>query len=130
MLYLSNAFALSMLPSRIMDIRVYPLSDAAHAAAELGDGPWVSVVGHEDTAVIFTSMLGTDVPANRVTLALEAGDRLIVGQYFGPRLPVGTTVLPEGAAIRWMEVEIMEPPVRSSPCLPLPRLPSKGMGSF
>lgn len=60
-----------------------------------------SVVGHADTAAI----LG--VPFNRVTLKLHKDDTLIVAQYDGPRLPEGTTTLPDGASFRWFIINIV-----------------------
>lgn len=111
MKYLTNAIALSMLPRAEGPLRpwLYPLHDAKHAARELldsGDGPWESIVGHADTATLFGRLLGCDVEARRVTVSLDVGDLLIVGQYRGPRLPEGATQLPDGAAIQWWEMVI------------------------
>lgn len=60
-----------------------------------------SAVGHADTAAIFSSVLGTEVPCNRTSVTLSKGTMLIVGQYTGPRLDEGATLLPEGAEIKW-----------------------------
>lgn len=61
-----------------------------------------SAVGHADTAVILSSMLGKTLDVNRVSIKLDDPNvKLIVGQYTGPRLPEGTKVLPEGASIEW-----------------------------
>ena len=114
--YLSNAFSLNMLPRHgTLQIWRYPLASPAHAVAELyGDEPeehWVSVVGHEDTAAVFASELGIEVACNRATVELRPGDRMIVGQYRGPRLPPGATALPSWAAIDWVEIEVSEEPV-------------------
>lgn len=65
-----------------------------------------SAVGHTDTAAVYSDVLGVAVPANRVTIALKPGDRMIVGQYRGPRLPEGATTLPAGATIQWLRVSI------------------------
>lgn len=115
MKYLTNAFALSMLPhsKSLGPLRpfFYPLSDERHAAAELlatGEGPWRSIVGHADTAALFGRLLNTEVDARRESVSLNIGDILIVGQYQGPRLKEGATSLPEGAAIQWWEVVIAE----------------------
>jgi hypothetical protein len=43
---------------------------------------------------------------NRANVSLAAGDRVLVGQYSGPRLPEGTTTLPEGATIKWLVVTV------------------------
>ena len=119
-LMIANAFALSMLdreaqngapagytphsgepvgPARIPR----PVGDPSgliseHEAFEV---PVVSVVGHADTAAVFSTVLGRDVPYNRATIKLADGDHLLVGQYIGPRLPEGATSLPEGATIEW-----------------------------
>ena len=65
----------------------------------------VSSVGHADTARIFTGILGTEVPMNRISINLSGLDLILVGQYNGPRLPEGATSLPEGASIRWFTVQ-------------------------
>lgn len=102
MRYLTNAFSLSMLPAVPCSLlRVVPLSVEA-AAAEARDA--TSAVGHADTAALFSEALGFPVAANRATLALSAGDVVIVGQYVGPRLAEGTTQLPPGARIDWRRV--------------------------
>ena len=68
--------------------------------------PLPSAVGHADTAAVFSSELSMTVPANRLNVSLTKGDRAIIGQYRGPRLPEGTTTLPEGATIMWLQVEV------------------------
>lgn len=70
------------------------------------EGNLESAVGHADTAAIFGSQLNMAVPTNRITVALKSGAEAIVGQYRGPRLMEGATVLPEGATIQWLKVTI------------------------
>jgi hypothetical protein len=65
----------------------------------------MSIIGHDDTAVLLTSLLQEHVPKNRVSTSLCDGDTVIVAQYNGTRLPEGATSLPEGATIRWMKVQ-------------------------
>ncbi len=106
MLFLSNAFSLSMLPADagLLGMRFLPLSpEVAKLTAEnsVRSGTFQSVVGHVSTAAVFASVLGCEVPENRVSLRLDPGDTLLVGQYAGPRLPEGATELPEGASIQW-----------------------------
>ena len=60
-----------------------------------------------DTAAIFSSLLGLDVPCNRATFQLKEGVTLFVGQYKGPRLPEGATSLPEGATVEWAMVLVV-----------------------
>ena len=69
---------------------------------------YTSAVGHEDTAALFSNLLGTPVVANRINISLGSKDRVLVGQYTGPRLPEGTTVLPEGAHVKWWIVTVVE----------------------
>ena len=100
---LGNAFSLNMLTERNTSIQVSELSVAR--ASELA-AKARSVVGHPDTAAVFSAELGVDVAANRESVLLNKGDALLVGQYAGPRLPEGATELPEGAKIVWLLVEV------------------------
>lgn len=101
MIYLANAFSLSMLPSAgPVRLSVIPTTNE-FVGARLEENPWTSAVGHAQTAALFTEELGIEVPTNRIAVTLTNADRLFVGQYTGPRLPEGSTSLPEGAAIRW-----------------------------
>ena len=65
-----------------------------------------SVIGHADTAWIVSGMLGIELPVNRANVKLACGEKMIVAQYSGPRLPEGATVLPEGAKIEFVLVEV------------------------
>lgn len=42
-----------------------------------------------------------EVPVNRASYTLVPGEKLLVAQYKGPRLPEGATKLPEGATIEF-----------------------------
>ena len=93
---LCNAFSINM------------LADSANVAfsridepAKYLNGGFLSAVGHDDTARVFASELGLDVPTNRATVALDDETILVVGQYKGPRLTEGATKLPDGAVIEW-----------------------------
>lgn len=107
MLYVCNAFALSMLdrvsqaetPRAPRPVSLAAAQDAAAAARETGH--LVSCVGHADAAAIYADLLGVPVSANRASIKLGPADELLVGQYIGPRLPEGATELPAGAAIEW-----------------------------
>ena len=93
--YVSNAFSLGMLPlGSTKECDVLELDSRPDLTG------YTSVVGHADTAVI----LGLDF--NRQTVKLAAGDVLIVAQYDGPRLPEGSTKLPDGASFRWFQVRL------------------------
>ena len=104
-MFLLNAFSLNMLVGNA-DIVVRKVSESV--AASLAPA-CVSAVGHADTAAVFSSVLGVEIPCNRATVALKEGDLALVGQYSGPRLPEGATTLPEGAAIKWLIVRVEAP---------------------
>lgn len=101
-----NAFSLNMLKDLSVARKVYvqPVSDpVAFLAEEEERGAVVtSAVGHADTAALFAGILQREVPAVRSTVLIDNQTMLLVGQYKGPRLPEGTTVLPEGATVEWV----------------------------
>ena len=69
---------------------------------------FVSAIGHQDTAVLVSNLLGRPVPANRVSVPpLQSGDTHFVVLYQGPRLPEGTTRLPEGATLVLYEMRAL-----------------------
>lgn len=101
---LLNAFSLNMLAS----LPAQPLFEEIsldEARTTLAEG-FSSAVGHTDTAALYADVLGMPVKAERVTIALRKGDRLVIGQYRGPRLPEGCSTLPVGATIQWLRVTI------------------------
>jgi hypothetical protein len=102
--YVGNAFSLGMLaPGASAALLVTPVEPAAaRQFAEFA----VSIVGHADTAALFSTLLGCPVAHNRATAILSPGDTLLVGQYTGPRLPEGAVTLPEGATVRWFSVTV------------------------
>ena len=111
MITLTNAFSINMLPKRHNKLDMVPINKEA-VIEHLEHSDWVSAIGHADTAAMVGNLLGIDVPCNRTTVKLELGGyaqsaKLIVAQYSGPRLPEGTSVLPEGATIEfwWVWVE-------------------------
>jgi hypothetical protein len=65
-----------------------------------------SVIGHVDTAIIVSGLLGVALPMNRKSVKLDYGESMIIAQYYGPRLPEGATKLPDGAEIRFIMVEV------------------------
>lgn len=73
---------------------------AGEAAAILATG-FTSAVGHADIAAVMSGELGIQIEQNRITVLLQPGDQLVVGQYTGPRMAEGTHTLPEGATITW-----------------------------
>lgn len=105
MFYLLNAFSINMIET----FPCFPVfrEVGEEKARELARTPTItSAVGHADTAAVFSAVLGTEVPMNRVTVVLKNDDIALVGQYSGSRLPEGATSLPPGATIRWFFVSI------------------------
>jgi hypothetical protein len=102
--YFGNAFSPNMLDVMPADVRLTEISAAV--AAEYVLAGVQHAVGQASTAAVFSDVLGVAVPANRATVTLEAGDKLVFGQYRGPRLEEGVTTLPEGATIQWLLAQI------------------------
>src|SRR5690554_3182459 len=96
--YLSNAFSLQMQGNYYAETSPILISEVPKDA--------VSIVGHADVAAVMSNLLGFAVPVNRVTVSLQPGDVLFVGQYCGPRLPEGATKPPQGAKISWYRVDL------------------------
>ena len=94
-----NAFSINMLDG-FTSIDFVPI-DESLIKMHLKDSSITSVVGHADTARVFTNILGVDVPMNRIPWKWDDDSELLVGQLTGPRLPEGATTLPEGASIKW-----------------------------
>jgi hypothetical protein len=102
-----NAFSINMLDGPESLVRFTKMSER-EAKNLAHQEPIVSAVGHSSTAGIFTRLLGTNIPANRVTISLRPGQVALVGQYRGPRLEEFATELPEGSAIDWLMIEVLE----------------------
>lgn len=49
---------------------------------------WVSAVGHPGTAEVMTTLLGVDIPPNRIQVTFEVGDEALVFKL-DCRLPEG-----------------------------------------
>ena len=105
---IANAFSLNMLDLGVgaTDFQVCRVPpEYIRQEIEEANG-FESIVGHADTAAVFSSLLGLDVPCNRATFTLKEDHILFVGQYKGPRLPEGATTLPEGAKVEWAMVTL------------------------
>jgi len=77
MIYISNAFSLSMIqPPCSIKVEQINLQQVKSLLVE----PFQSAVGHESTAQIITKLTGTLIPVNRISLSLMKKDRLIVFQ--------------------------------------------------
>jgi hypothetical protein len=99
-IYLSNAFSLQMQGDFFAETSPIDIGDVSKEA--------ISIVGHADVASVLSDLLGYKVPVNRVSVSLQPGDVLFVGQYCGPRLPEGATKLPQGAKISWYRVDLYQ----------------------
>ena len=97
MLILTNAFSINMLSKS--DSYHFDKINIEQAQDILAVREWTSAVGHADTANLFSSLLGQEVPCIRSNV--NDPTTLLVGQYSGPRLQEGCTSLPEGATIQW-----------------------------
>ena len=100
---LLNAFSLNMFnPSACFPIfREVSIDYVKNTSLE-------SAIGHADTATILTNILERDIPVNRVSVTLNSGDKAIVAQYIGPRLPEGATTLPSGATIKFYHLKMVD----------------------
>lgn len=101
-LYILNAFSLNMLEG---DANV-SFRRISHSTVilKIEQHGFESAVGHFDTANLLSKDLGVGIACHRISVVLRPGDRAIVAQYSGPRLPEGATSLPEGATLSYWEV--------------------------
>jgi hypothetical protein len=115
--YLCNSFTLSMLSPSLLEggviIKASPIT-LGEVKALLKEG-FVSAVGHESTARVLSSLLGTHVPFNRVQISVGEGD-VIVSFQFLIRLPEGKVLGDDEAIalynegkIKFFRVEILFP---------------------
>ena len=100
---IANAFSLSMISGNAI---ILTKEVSLEKVQEMAKEGVQSYVGHADTAAVLTSMIGYPVPMNRVNLSLGTGDRVVVAQVQGGRLPEGATTLPEGATMKFVEVTV------------------------
>lgn len=98
---LANAFSINMLSGDFKNLTFTKVS--LEDAQRLTAGEISSHIGHADMANVVGGLLGREVPMVRDTMRFSGV--LLVAQYSGPRLPEGTTTLPEGAAVEFWLVE-------------------------
>ena len=96
--YVCNAFSLQMVSVEDYDMKVRAISEEEFNNIK---SVTPSAVGHADTA----NVLG--VAMNRVSVTLDKGDKIVVAQLVGGRLPEGSTTLPNGFAFKYKVVEIV-----------------------
>ena len=76
---IANAFALSMLPPALKEATIKITRLTIEEAREILRGKEiVSAVGHTGTAALLTTLLGIEIPVNRVMITLEKGTPLLV----------------------------------------------------
>lgn len=106
MYVISNAFSINMLTDKVK------VDFTPHSIEELKviihKDNYKSIVGHAETAQIFSKELELFIAMNRTTYSIQPEDTLVVGQYSGPRLEEGATSLPENATINWWVCKILD----------------------
>lgn len=109
-LFICNAFSINMLTESNgtgIELKFIPLSleqakNIIHE--EKKNREIVNAIGHEDTSKIVCQSLGIDYQVNRGNVSFLSENIMIVAQYTGKRLPIGSTELPEGAKINYWKV--------------------------
>lgn len=98
-IYLTNAFSVTMLSSSESIVKFKRIS-AAEAEILLKKENFISAVGHASTAEILKELLEVEVPANRVAIQLQPGDKAVVFQL--------RTRLPEGKVLSKEEISSLD----------------------
>jgi hypothetical protein len=99
--YLTNAFSIQMLPGPTT-VRFEEI-DTTEVPTDV-----TSAVGHADTAAVLQTLLGFEVPMNRMNVTLDENTEMYVAQLVGGRLPEGSTTLPEGYEFRFYRVQVQQ----------------------
>jgi hypothetical protein len=103
MLYVTDKFSINMLPQTPFCVIDFHKLTIQRAREFLSSRPFRSYIEHSEIANIASQILGVQLEVNREPLTLQEDDFVIVVQYHGPRLPEGSTQLPEGAQIElWL----------------------------
>lgn len=105
-LYVSDAFSTSMLNFPDRDIRsIYFKKMSVEEARETIEHAVEveGIIGYDNTAQIVNEILDIPITHTRKSVKIYSYEEaVLVCQYSGPRLPEGTTVLPEGAKIEFI----------------------------
>jgi hypothetical protein len=107
--YLTNAFSLNMVVDDHISCeftKVQPETAAEIIDGVVGTGYFINAIGHPDTDAVvrhqLSQWLGDVIPAGqRANVYAQNEFKHVIAQYRGPRLPEGTTSLPEGATIEY-----------------------------
>ena len=103
---LANAFSLQMLATGYSDMLSIESISATDIPADVQ-----SAIGHPDTARVLSSILGREIPCQRINVRIDENTALYVAQYTGGRLPEGATQLPEGASFSYFRITV---PIRAA----------------
>jgi len=89
---IANAFSVNMLATNDIKLRFRKISlDLAKEIVRNSNNNYLSVVGHEGTAILLSNLLGVEIPVNRVNYVFNPTDTLLV--FTIPfRLPEGKTL--------------------------------------
>lgn len=99
MIYIGNVFTFGFLANKNVDIKSRQITWKEFDQALQGE--FVNYMGHEDVA----RMVGLE--QNRISISVKSGDVIYLAQYDGPRLEEGATVLPQGATLVPLKVEVL-----------------------
>lgn len=102
---LFNAFSIQMV-ANLEEASVSFKKISVEQAKSLLAGEVESYIGHADTAVVISGLLGMNVPVQRRFGSLVPGETAIVAQIVGGRLPEGCTTLPDGFSIQFFQVTV------------------------
>lgn len=101
-MFILNALPMALIPTEGGLVEMKPI-EASAVPAEAA-----SAIGHADTAVVISNLLGREVPAARISVpTMKVGETHIVAAYQGPRLPEGSTMLPDGATINFYQMTML-----------------------
>jgi hypothetical protein len=89
-LYLGNAFSSGMLLNILSDDNTVSVKFKKISLDEVKEilktNDFTSIIGHESTAEVLSTLLDMEIPTNRINVRLEKGDTIIVFQL-NQRLP-------------------------------------------
>jgi len=94
----SNAFSVNMIATNAVTLRFRRITlDQAKEIVKSSGGNYLSVVGHEGTAILLSHILDVEIPVNRTNYVLNPTDVLLVFT-----IPFR---LPEGRVLTYEEVK-------------------------
>jgi len=95
---IANAFSVNMLATNDIKLRFRKISlDLAKEIVKSSGGNYLSIVGHEATAILLSNLLGVEVPVNRTNYVFSPADVLLVFT-----IPFR---LPEGRVLTYEEIK-------------------------